>query len=81
MTTRVEPAVQTPGAPVPGAPVPPASALGARARFWLAAASGLLATVVTLAVAEILAVFVGSSSSPLFAVGSWIVDLAPPGFK
>jgi Sulfite oxidase and related enzymes len=53
----------------------------ARGTLWLAAASGVLAAVVTLAVAEVIAVFVSASSSPLFAVGSWVIDLAPPGFK
>jgi DMSO/TMAO reductase YedYZ molybdopterin-dependent catalytic subunit len=37
--------------------------------------------IVTLAAAEVVAFFVAPSSSPLFAVGAWIVDLAPPGFK
>lgn len=88
MTTPVEPAAAMPtsaaSAPraAPGMPgVPGPRAPSARARFWLAAASGVLAALVTLAVAEVIAVFVGASSSPLFAVGSWIVDLTPPGFK
>jgi DMSO/TMAO reductase YedYZ molybdopterin-dependent catalytic subunit len=49
--------------------------------FWLAAACGVVSALVTLALAEAVAVFAGATSSPLFAVGSWIVDLAPPGFK
>ncbi|MGO4105135.1 molybdopterin-dependent oxidoreductase [Leifsonia sp. YAF41] len=48
---------------------------------WLAAACGLLSAVVTLALAEFASLFVAPASSPLFAVGGWIVDLSPPGFK
>lgn len=48
---------------------------------WLAAACGIVSALVTFAVSEALAVFVSPTSSPLFAVGAWIVDLAPPGFK
>jgi len=52
-----------------------------RALLWIAAACGVLGAIVTLAVAEVVAYFVAAASSPLFAVGSWIVDLAPAGFK
>lgn len=48
---------------------------------WLAAACGVVAALVTLAVSEAVALFVSPSSSPLFAVGGWIIDLAPAGFK
>jgi DMSO/TMAO reductase YedYZ molybdopterin-dependent catalytic subunit len=41
----------------------------------------VLAAVAGWAVAEVLAVFVGAASSPLFAVGSWVIDLTPPGVK
>ncbi|HWR85280.1 MAG TPA: oxidoreductase, partial [Rhodoglobus sp.] len=50
------------------------------ARLWRAAI-GVLAAVVSLAVAELLALFVGAGSSPLFAVGSFVIDLAPPWLK
>jgi DMSO/TMAO reductase YedYZ molybdopterin-dependent catalytic subunit len=51
-----------------------------RARVW-AAATGVVAAAAVLAVAEIAAVFVGAEASPLFAVGSLVIDLAPPGVK
>jgi DMSO/TMAO reductase YedYZ molybdopterin-dependent catalytic subunit len=41
----------------------------------------VLSAAVTLAVAELGSLFVAPSSSPLFAVGAWIVDLTPSGFK
>jgi DMSO/TMAO reductase YedYZ molybdopterin-dependent catalytic subunit len=49
--------------------------------LWIAAGCGALSALVTLAAAEAAALVVGASSSPLFAVGAWIVDLAPAGFK
>ena len=52
-----------------------------RATGWLAALCGLIAAAVTLAVAELIAVFVGAEASPLFAVGAWVIDLVPGGFK
>jgi DMSO/TMAO reductase YedYZ molybdopterin-dependent catalytic subunit len=50
------------------------------ALLWRAAV-GVLAALVALAVAEIVALFVGAGSSPLFAVGSFVIDLAPPWLK
>ncbi|GAA3875188.1 molybdopterin-dependent oxidoreductase [Leifsonia kafniensis] len=41
----------------------------------------MLSAVVTLALAELASLFVAPASSPLFAVGAWIVDLTPLGFK
>ncbi|HWU47130.1 MAG TPA: molybdopterin-dependent oxidoreductase [Humibacter sp.] len=85
MTASVEPDASTrPASPPPADRHPrdePGGGRTARMAHWLAAASGVLAALVTLAVAEIVAALVGAPSSPLFAVGSWIVDLAPPGFK
>jgi DMSO/TMAO reductase YedYZ molybdopterin-dependent catalytic subunit len=52
-----------------------------RLLYITAAAAGLVAALAAWAVAEVLAVFVGAASSPLFAVGSWVIDLTPPGFK
>ncbi|SDY77089.1 molybdopterin-dependent oxidoreductase [Herbiconiux ginsengi] len=51
-----------------------------RPRLW-AAASGVVAAGTVLATAELIALFAGSESSPLFAVGSLVIDLAPPGVK
>lgn len=48
---------------------------------WLGAACGVVGALVALAVSEAVAVFVSTTASPLFAVGGWIIDLAPPGFK
>ncbi|MCU1526287.1 MAG: oxidoreductase [Frondihabitans sp.] len=50
------------------------------ARSW-AALNGLIALAVFLASAEISAIVFGSVSSPLFAVGSLVIDLAPKGAK
>ncbi|WP_243064508.1 molybdopterin-dependent oxidoreductase [Humibacter sp. RRB41] len=52
-----------------------------RALYVTAAAGGLIAAVAGWAVSEIAAAFVGAASSPLFAVGSWVIDLTPPWFK
>ncbi|MEY2848934.1 MAG: hypothetical protein RI885_1599 [Actinomycetota bacterium] len=51
----------------------------ARLTGW-AAVAGFVSAVVTLAVAEVLALLIGGGN-PLLAVGSLIVDLAPPGLK
>jgi DMSO/TMAO reductase YedYZ molybdopterin-dependent catalytic subunit len=53
----------------------------ARAQGWLAAISGLVAAVVVLGVAEVASLFTGNAGSPIFAVGSLVIDLAPPGAK
>lgn len=52
---------------------------GRRLQGW-AGVSGVVSAVITLAVAEVLALVVGGGN-PLLAVGSLIVDLAPPGLK
>ena len=51
-----------------------------RRSLW-AALTGVVAAATVLAVAEVVALFVGAESSPLFAVGSLVIDLAPPGVK
>ncbi|MGN6127377.1 MAG: molybdopterin-dependent oxidoreductase [Humibacter sp.] len=52
-----------------------------RVLYLTAAACGLVAAVAGWAVSEVAAAFVGASSSPLFAVGSWVIDLTPAWFK
>jgi DMSO/TMAO reductase YedYZ molybdopterin-dependent catalytic subunit len=51
-----------------------------RTTVW-AALVGVIAALVTLAIAELVALLVSPSSSPLFAVGSLVIDLAPPWLK
>ncbi|MFB2555741.1 molybdopterin-dependent oxidoreductase [Herbiconiux liangxiaofengii] len=51
-----------------------------RWKLW-AAAAGIASAAAVLATAEVIAVFAGASTSPLFAVGSLVIDLAPPGVK
>jgi len=55
--------------------------MSSRAAFWWAAVTGVVAAIVVLGLAEVLALFFGSAASPLFAVGSLVIDLAPPGVK
>jgi DMSO/TMAO reductase YedYZ molybdopterin-dependent catalytic subunit len=47
----------------------------------LAAIAGVVSAGVVLAVAELVSVFIGAAASPLFAVGSLVIDLAPGGVK
>ncbi|MEF2978684.1 molybdopterin-dependent oxidoreductase [Subtercola sp. YIM 133946] len=51
-----------------------------RRNVW-AALTGVVAAATVLASAELVAVFLSASASPLFAVGSLAIDLAPPGVK
>lgn len=53
----------------------------ARLTTFFAAASGLAAAAVTLAVTEVAALFIAPASSPVLAVGSLIIDLTPPWLK
>ncbi|MET0974231.1 MAG: molybdopterin-dependent oxidoreductase [Leifsonia sp.] len=62
-------------------PEPESGRRGRAGTVWLAVLCGVIAAAATLAVAELVAVFVGAGSSPIFAVGSWIIDLVPGGFK
>ncbi|KZX20710.1 molybdopterin-dependent oxidoreductase [Rathayibacter tanaceti] len=47
----------------------------------LAILSGIVAAAVSLAAAEVVAVFTGAAGSPLFAVGGFVIDIVPPGVK
>ncbi|CAN5607946.1 molybdopterin-dependent oxidoreductase [soil metagenome] len=51
-----------------------------RANLW-AALVGVIAALATLATAELVALMVAPSSSPLLAVGSFVIDLVPPWVK
>jgi DMSO/TMAO reductase YedYZ molybdopterin-dependent catalytic subunit len=51
-----------------------------RENLW-AALVGLLAAGATLALAELAALLLAPASSPLLAVGAWIIDLVPPLVK
>ncbi len=47
----------------------------------LAALAGLLAAVATVSLADLIAQFIDAASSPLFAVGAWVIDIVPPWVK
>ncbi len=51
-----------------------------RRNLW-SALVGLMAAVATLAVADLVAQFVAAPSSPLFAVGAFVIDIVPPWVK
>ncbi|MEP6479630.1 MAG: molybdopterin-dependent oxidoreductase, partial [Rhodoglobus sp.] len=53
---------------------------GGRVSLWSSLA-GLVSAVTTLAVAEVIAVFVAPAAGPLFAVGSFVIDIVPPFVK
>ena len=55
--------------------------MSTRRRTLLAALVGVVAAVATLAVAEVVALFVAAASSPLVAVGSFVIDIVPPWVK
>ena len=59
--------------PVPG--------LATRIISGWAAFAGVVSAAVVLAVAEVISLFVGAAGSPLFAVGSLVIDLAPAAVK
>ncbi len=46
-----------------------------------AAVAGAIAAVVTVALADLIAQFVAAGSSPLFAVGAFVIDIVPPWVK
>jgi DMSO/TMAO reductase YedYZ molybdopterin-dependent catalytic subunit len=52
-----------------------------RSARLLAFVVGVVSALVVLAAAELAALFLGAEASPLFAVGSLVIDLAPPGVK
>jgi len=74
MTTDALPA-QAPDALEPPAAAPTRPSLGA------SALAGLVAAGVALAVGELVAAFVPGAASPMVAVGTAVIDLAPPGSK
>ena len=55
--------------------------MSARRQNLLASIVGLAAAMATLGVAEVAALFVAAASSPLVAVGSFVIDIVPPWFK
>lgn len=55
--------------------------MSTRRQNLLASVVGLVAAMATLGVAEVVALFVAASSSPLVAVGSFVIDIVPPWFK
>ncbi|MBH0130175.1 molybdopterin-dependent oxidoreductase [Salinibacterium sp. NK8237] len=59
---------------------PPADLSVKRIRTW-SALLGVLSAAVVLAVAEFFAVFISPASSPVLAVGSLVIDLAPSWLK
>ncbi|WP_010204132.1 molybdopterin-dependent oxidoreductase [Salinibacterium sp. PAMC 21357] len=59
---------------------PPAALSVKRIRNW-SALLGVLSAAVVLAVAEFFAVFISPASSPVLAVGSLVIDLAPAWLK
>ena len=72
-------AVLSPQPPVP--PTDPAPTLSPRRYGLFAALAGVASALLTLAVAEVLALLFGGSGEPVLAVGSLIIDLVPAGFK
>ena len=65
-------------APAPGTLPPPGRPLPTR---WAAALSGVVAAGAALAVGELVAAVTAATPSPLIAVGTAVIDLAPPGSK
>ena len=59
----------------------PVTGLAPRAISGWAAFAGVVSAAVVLGVAEVVSLVVGAAGSPLFAVGSLVIDLAPPAVK
>jgi hypothetical protein len=55
--------------------------LAPRTAIGWAAFAGVISAAVVLGVAELVSLFAGAAGSPLFAVGSLVIDLAPSGVK
>jgi len=55
--------------------------MSSRRETVLAAVVGVLASLVTVAIGDLAARFVDPASSPLFAVGSWVIDIVPAWVK
>ncbi|HYI34418.1 MAG TPA: molybdopterin-dependent oxidoreductase [Glaciibacter sp.] len=51
-----------------------------RESLW-ASSVGVLAAGMTLAIAEVAAFFIAPASGPVFAVGAWVIDIAPAAVK
>lgn len=64
-----------------GAETPAGTRMSARAVTLWAAFAGVASAAVVLGVAELVSLVVGAAGSPLFAVGSLVIDLAPAGVK
>ena len=59
----------------------PVTGLAPRAISGWAALAGVVSAAVVLGVAEVVSLVVGAAGSPLFAVGSLVIDLAPAAVK
>ena len=57
------------------------SGMNPRAITLWAALVGVLSALAALAVSEAVALLVEPGSAPLFAVGSWVIDIVPPWVK
>jgi DMSO/TMAO reductase YedYZ molybdopterin-dependent catalytic subunit len=55
--------------------------MSARRQNVTAALVGIVAAIVTLGAAEVVALLVAAASSPLIAVGSFVIDIVPPWVK
>jgi DMSO/TMAO reductase YedYZ molybdopterin-dependent catalytic subunit len=55
--------------------------MSARRQSGIAALVGITAAIVTLGAAEVVALVVAAASSPLVAVGSFVIDIVPPWVK
>ncbi len=72
----------TPGeAPSPGGPPAPGDAGRPQPSRAAAALSGVVAAIAALATGEVVAAIIPGAPSPIAAVGSVVIDLAPPGAK
>ena len=59
----------------------PVTGLTTRAIIGWAAFAGVVSAAVVLGTAEVISLFVGAAGSPVFAVGSLVIDLAPAAVK
>ena len=64
-----------------GGKLPPLTGMSRRSLTRWAGLGGVAAAAAVLGVSELVALFVGAAGSPLFAVGSLVIDLAPSGVK
>jgi len=56
--------------------------ISGQARFWFwSALAGVVSAAVFLAVAELVALLVAKESSPILAIGSFVIDIVPQPFK